>query len=445
MNTKDIHRPMAENESAYRKMNWPYLDSALETLLSLGDFQKDAQNPFSRNTFCEIALGGIGKIVRFKTSAIYTVEPETSDLTLATLSNGDLKDFIESEFEFLIEQGAIAWAIRERRGITVFSKDKSQKLLLHVIATYARIRGIFIGVFDSRTARTPDGAIDFLSLILRSLATSLESIEYIELLHAENDQLQKQVDEKMHLLLYRERELANNRKLNAIASLAGGIAHEYNNVLTSLVGYNDLVKMHSREPDQVMRFARKTDPLLSRLSLLTSQLLAYSRGGTYKTQPVLLKSLIDNALVKFQNQLQGPIRLSVHYENETISVIGDMDQLQQVITAVIINAREAIEDQGDIEIEVKKIYIEDIIKGTVSDLTPGDYVIVKVRDSGYGMDQETKERIFEPFFSTKFQGRGLSMAAVHGILENHKGDIIVESQYNAGTTVTIFFPAAGLL
>ncbi len=441
MNIKNIHTPSPIKTSPYGTVNWSYLCGAMETLLSLGDIQKDNQNQYSTNEFCEIALRGIEKIIQFKACAIYMVESETSDLKLAALNSDNQQDFIESEFNFLIDQGAMAWAIRERRGITVFSKEKTHKLVLHVIATYARIRGVFIGIFPSQTAHTPNGAIEFLSLTLRSVATSLESIEYVGLLHAENDELQKQIEEKLRLLLYREREVANTRKLNAIASLAGGIAHEYNNVLTSLVGYNDLTEMHSHDSQQVQSFTQKSDLLLSRLSLLTSQLLAYSQGGRYKTEVVPLKSLIDNSLVKLKSQLRAPIRLSVRYENEEISVNGDIDQLQQVITSIIINAKEAIENQGDIQIEVKKIHIEDTNTETRLDLIPGDYVLLQVRDSGTGMDQETKDRIFEPFFSTKFQGRGLSMAAVYGILENHNGDILVESEDKAGTTIKIYLPA----
>ena len=376
----------------------------METLLSLGDFQKDAQSPYSPKKFCEIALGGIEKLIRFEACAIYVVESDTSDLKLAALNPGDQQDFIENEFDFLIDQGAIAWAIRERRGITVFSRDGTHRLLLHVIATYARIRGMFIGIFPAQAAYTPDGAIEFLSLMLRSVATSLESIEYVDLLSAENDQLQQQVEEKMRLLLYREREVANTRKLNAVASLAGGIAHEYNNALTSLGGYNDLVKMDCYESEKILSYTEKIDPLLNRLSSLTSQLLAYSRGGTYRTERVALKSLVDNALVKLKNQLEANIGLTVQYEDELLSVNGDKKQLQQVITSIILNAKEAIEDQGDIQVSVGKIHLEEPLKGSVSDISPGNYLLLEVCDTGVGMDQEIKDRMFEPFFRQNLKG-----------------------------------------
>ena len=273
--------------SPLKRDNWRYLCGAMEMALSLGDIQKDSGNVYTPDEFCEIALTSINSIIQFDASAIYVVESENSDLALSALNPPEKQGAIEKEMDFLIDQGFIAWGIREKRGISIFSHDGSRQLFLHVIATYSRIRGFFLGIFPSQIARTQDGANEFLSLLLRGVATSLESIEYATLLNQKNDVLRKEIDEKVEMILHKERELASTRKLNAVASLAGGIAHEFNNALTSLVGYNDLAKLDCADSSKIIQYTKKSSPLLDRLVSLTKQLLNYSQGGRYKTENVL--------------------------------------------------------------------------------------------------------------------------------------------------------------
>lgn len=442
MTFEEIYAQMPMEPSQRKETNWRYLYDAMELALSLGDIQKESSHPYSRGEFCEMALGGINKIIQFNASAIYIVESNTSDLKLSAFTPKDQEDFIEKEMGFLIDQGLIAWAIREKRGITVFSQDGSHQLVLHVIATYARIRGIFIGLYPSRMPRKPDGASEFLSLMLRNVATSLESIEYIDLLKENNGRLHQLVDEKMGMLLHRERELANARKLNAIASLAGGIAHEYNNALASLIGYNDLLQINFSNSDKTLGYAEKSAPLLNRMASLTSQLLSYSRGSKYRTETIRLKTLIEDSLAALKGKMKGPIDVDVKIEDNELCINCDVKQIHQVLSAVIINAKEAIEGEGEIRITAGKVAFKEVPEQVASNLEPGDHVMLEIKDNGCGMDPETRDRIFEPFFSTKFKGRGLSMAAVYGILESHHGAIIVESKTKAGTRVKIYLPVA---
>ncbi len=412
----------------------------MEIALSLGDYQKDANRTYTPDEFCAMALDSINNIIHFDASAIYSVEPDTSDLILSASAPIEKKRYIQNEMDFLINQGSIAWALREKRGICIFSEDGSRQLLLHVIATYARIRGLFIGIFPSQAGHRPDGANEFLSLMLRSMGTSLESIEYISLLNKKNDLLHQQVTEKVEILLRQERQLANTRKLNAVASLAGGIAHEFNNALTSLTGYNDLIKMDYKDARKVHGYSEKSTPVLDRLASLTRQLLSYSRGGKYKTENILLKTLIDDCLCKLKKQLNDSIRVLVDFEDAEISIECDVKQMQEVLRAVVTNAIEAISEKGRIEITVKKAAAEVFAENGQANLCPGEYVSLEIKDNGCGMDQNTRDRMFEPFFSTKFTGRGLSMAAVYGILENHQGAIFVDSTPGRETTVNIVLP-----
>jgi signal transduction histidine kinase len=413
----------------------------MELALTLGDIQKEADNPYTPEEFCAMAIESIGQIINFAASAIYLVEQDSSDLIKATMHPSSEAPFIEEEINALIDQGIIAWAIRERRGITVYSSDGTHQIDLHVIATYARIRGLFIGIFPSLAGHRPDGAGEFLSLILRSVATSLESIEYVSLLNRKNEALQQEVDRKMALLLNRERELANTRKLNAIASLAGGIAHEFNNGLTALIGYNDLTKMACDEPETVLQYAQKSLTGLNHLASLTSQLLSYSRGSMHKMERTSLKVLIDDILASKTSQLQEMVHFEDRDPSPNVWINCDIGQMRQVINAVLANAWEAVSENGEVRVRWSTCSRAHLPVNFRTIIEAETYAVLQIEDNGCGMDQETRERMFEPFFSTKFTGRGLSLAAVQGILENHGGTVAVDSRPGAGTTMTIYLPA----
>lgn len=442
----------ASTGSPPQRSSLTYLSDAIETVLSLGDFQKRSAQPHSIFDFCIMALEGMDKIAPFDASAIFTIDEDSSDLTLAAVLPAPHSSAMEAQIDYLIDEGTVAWAIRERRGITVLSQDGKSQLFLHVIATYARIRGLFIGVLPPAPNYMPDGALELLSLFLRSVATSLESISYIDLLGRRNQALQKQVDEKMRLLLRHERELANTRKLNAIASLAGGIAHEYNNTLMSLMGYCELAKMDLEAHPKALNHLSKTEPILERMTQLTNQLLAYSRGGKYRKQSVDLFALVDKELAKIKGSLDAGMHVGLTIEGADASggggdgpegglfVDGDLNQLRQALKALFTNAWEALGPEGRIDVRLRTIGAHEIPEESAPRLAADAFVLVEIEDDGCGMDQETTERMFEPFFSTKFAGRGLSLAAVYGIIENHHGAIAVESRVGCGTTLQLYLP-----
>jgi signal transduction histidine kinase len=428
-----------------------YLFEAVEAVLLMGDYQQRSGQCHSIEDFCQMVLGGIGKIATFDQAAILTFDADSSDLLLTAAVPAGCKTAIERQVDDLIEQGKVAWAIRERRGITVSSPESENRYYLHVIATYARIRGLFIGIQTNRS-HIPDGAQELLSLFMRNLAASLESIEYTELLAVQNQRLQQQVDEKMHLLLRQERELSNTRKLNAVASLAGGIAHEYNNALMSLLGYMDLSKLACPPESKISGYLHKMTPVIERMSQLTNQLLTYSEGGKYKKEAVDLPDLIDQVLATLKSSSPANLRVETNYGAGSMTVEGDSNQLHQALAALVTNARESlivsgetanggeIASGGEIKIEVRRTDFDRIPPECMERLLPGDYLLVEVADTGCGMDTETRERMFEPFYSTKFAGRGLSLAAVLGIVENHKGAVRVESQLGRGSRIQLYLP-----
>lgn len=237
-----------------------------------------------------------------------------------------------------------------------------------------------------------------------------------------------------------EEQLFESQKMEAIATLAGGIAHDFNNALFTITGHLDLLKIEFSSQPELGKSLNPMKAAANRMAELTSQLLAYAHGGKYQPQAVSMSDFVKNTLPIIKPMIHPDIRLEVNLANDIPSVMADVTQMQMVLSAVISNASEAISGKGTVRVIVRDEQVKDTAVEFPEDLKPGHYVLLSVEDNGQGMTEETRKRIFEPFFSTKLQGRGLGMASVHGIVKNHDGWIFVNSQVGIGTTVRIFFP-----
>ena len=235
-------------------------------------------------------------------------------------------------------------------------------------------------------------------------------------------------------------QLLETRKTEAIATLAGGIAHQFNNALSSITGHTGLLEMDYPEDAKIMDYTKAMKQSAHRMARLTSQLLAYARGGKYNPQPISLSELVEGALPSIQHNLDPAVRMESDLPPDLLNVKVDRTQMQMVLSAIVANSNEAIEPPGRIRISTKNIEID---HGFIKDhpgLKPGPHVCLSIEDDGKGMDEETKERIFGPFFTTHFIGRGLGMPAAYGIVMNHNGVITVDSEPGKGTTVSIYLP-----
>jgi signal transduction histidine kinase len=158
------------------------------------------------------------------------------------------------------------------------------------------------------------------------------------------------------------------------------------------------------------------------------------------TQVISLKALLDAVLPAIKLALKKKVELTIESSDESISMDIDLIQMRTAVLAIINNADEAIVDQGDIRICSRLYQWDHLPEKAKDELDPGDYVCIRFEDNGTGMDGDTLRRLFEPFFSTKFEGRGLSMATVAGIIKNHNGWISASSEIGQGTTVHIYLP-----
>ena len=237
-----------------------------------------------------------------------------------------------------------------------------------------------------------------------------------------------------------EIELQQARKIEALATLSGGIAHEFNNALMVVAGNIELLQMTLGDNDEVRKFARATNESIQRMTNLTQQMLAYARAGDYWLKPIELSGLVRSILPRIEAGITTGIRLETQLKIGLPTIKADPDQLQQIVASIVQNAVEAIEAQGRIVITTSERDIDQSMSAEHPGLEPGRYVSLAVEDNGRGMDEKTRSRVFEPFFSTKFQGRGLGMAAVYGIIKNHRGFIYIESTPGQGTLVQVLFP-----
>ena len=248
-------------------------------------------------------------------------------------------------------------------------------------------------------------------------------------------------EEKMKL----EEQLRQSQKMEAIGRLAGGVAHDFNNMLTGIIGYADLILLSLNRDHPLIGKVEEIKKAGKRAASLTQQLLAFSRKQMLQPK-VLDLNLVVNDLKKMLQRLIGEdIELETHLESSLFRVKVDPNQMGQVLMNLVVNARDAMVRGGKITIETANVVLDQAYgrKKGVS-LQPGPYVLLEVRDTGTGMDPETKSHIFEPFFTTKELGKGtgLGLSTVYGIIKQSGGYIWVDSRQEEGTTFQIFLPQA---
>ncbi|MBN1483711.1 MAG: response regulator [Chloroflexia bacterium] len=240
-----------------------------------------------------------------------------------------------------------------------------------------------------------------------------------------------------------EVQLRQAQKMEAIGTLAGGVAHDFNNLLVGILGYASLLKLELDLPadsDSV----RDLDAIVasaSRASELTNQLLTFAQGGPQtEAKAVDLDQVIADVIRLLERTLDKSITIETRLDADLQPVLGDVSQIHQLLLNLCLNARDAMPDGGRLLVETAGVDVEGAGDIPV-DLDPGPYVCIAVRDSGSGIEDDILPRIFDPFFSTKDQGRGLGLAIVYGIVHGHGGTIQVDSELGRGTRFSVYLPA----
>jgi PAS domain S-box-containing protein len=242
----------------------------------------------------------------------------------------------------------------------------------------------------------------------------------------------------------RDEQLRQAQRMEAIGTLAGGVAHDFNNILTAILGYTGLLKRLEPRVEGVQKAADVMEKAAKRGSVLTQQLLGFARKGKNESTAVDLTTIVEEVIGLLQRTIDKNIAIQRSFLPGSAVVIGDPGQLQQVVLNLAVNARDAMPDGGELTFDTAIVVLAADDCQRYPGTTPGHYVRLSVMDSGCGISEDIRSRIFEPFFTTKELGKGTGMglAMVYGIVRNHGGAIGVRSEVGRGTTIEIFLPHA---
>ncbi|MEI6214996.1 MAG: PAS domain-containing protein [Desulfuromonadales bacterium] len=258
---------------------------------------------------------------------------------------------------------------------------------------------------------------------------------------AQNITKLKQAEEKRQAL---ENQFQQTQKLESLGVLAGGIAHDFNNILTIILGHCHIVMGDIDSGMDQKNHVKEIAEAASRAANLCRQMLSYAGNTALEQSDINLWLLVDENVKMLRSAINKNVTIKLDLTRRMPLITGDSAQIQQVVMNLVINAAEAIGDtNGTITILLDRITVSTVqpetdFAGTA--IAVGDYACLTVSDDGCGMSTETRRRIFEPFYTTKFTGRGLGMSAVLGIINSHRGALQVSTKSGAGTTFKVYFP-----
>ncbi len=244
-----------------------------------------------------------------------------------------------------------------------------------------------------------------------------------------------------------EEQLLQSQKMEAVGQLAGGVAHDFNNILTAIVGYTDLLAAELGTNEQQLEDLEEIRKAARRAAALTRQLLAFSRKQVLEPRIIDVNGVVSNLDKMLRSLISENIELKTVLADNLAAARADPNQIEQVIMNLAINARDAMPEGGTVTIETGNATLDDAYAAQHVSVIPGEYVMLAVSDTGCGMDEKTQSRIFEPFFTTKPAGRGtgLGLSTVYGIVKQTGGNIWLYSEPGKGTTFKIYLPAIAAL
>jgi PAS domain S-box-containing protein len=239
-----------------------------------------------------------------------------------------------------------------------------------------------------------------------------------------------------------EDQLMHAQKMEAVGRLAGGVAHDFNNMLTVISGYNRMILDEMSALDPLRGYAEEILKAADRAGALTNQLLAFSRRQIMKPRVISVNSVIGQTEKMLHRLIGEDVELRFSLNPAAGNIKADPNHVEQALVNLAVNARDAMPLGGRLTIETENVPLDETYAKTHMGVTPGEFVMIAVSDTGIGMDAETRRRIFEPFFTIKEKGKGtgLGLATVYGIVKQTGGDIWVYSEPNRGTTFKLYFP-----
>ncbi|MCG6918123.1 MAG: transporter substrate-binding domain-containing protein [Deltaproteobacteria bacterium] len=272
------------------------------------------------------------------------------------------------------------------------------------------------------------------------------TVNYLEFERKEyNCAFARDISERRDAEMEREKmqaQLRQAQKMEAVGTLAGGIAHDFNNLLQAVQGYAQLLQMRKGEDESDQRELRQIIRAAERGADLTQQLLTFSRKVASELRPIDLNHEVESVKLLLERTIPKMIQMEFHLAKDLKIVEADPGQVEQILMNLAVNAKDAMPEGGKFIVETANVTLDENYCLSHPQARPGGYARLKVSDTGHGMNKETLEHIFEPFYTTKETGKGtgLGLATVYGIVKSHKGHITCRSEPDEGTTFRIYFP-----
>jgi len=430
-----------------------YTIDALEMAASIGDFQPNINKLQDTSILLSKTISRIQRLIQFQAIAFFLVDEETNDIFLAKAEPKNNSPYIQNEVDFLIENGIYAWALMERRAVIISSKDNEKRIILHVMATRSRIKGMFVGLMGE-DADIPDISLSLLSIILLNSANAIKSFELYNMIRGREEALKQAYEE----LKNTQAQLIQSGKLASIGQLAAGVAHEINNPITFVMlnapifekvwnSVTPILEEYCRSNGDFrvsgMSYTQLEErmPLLlkdikegaMRVKRIVEDLKDFARQGPFDlTAMVDVNSTIKAAVGLVSNQIKKSTDyFEVEYGLDIPKFKGNTQRIEQVIINLLVNACQALPDK-ERSIQISTAYDKE-----------SSNVLVQVRDQGVGMSAEVLQRIKDPFFTTNREsgGTGLGLVISERIIEDHCGTMKLDSSPGKGTTVTVSLPA----
>ena len=265
-------------------------------------------------------------------------------------------------------------------------------------------------------------------------------------LHELNQTLEQRIAEALGEREATAEALRQSQKMEAIGQLTGGLAHDFNNMLTGVIGSLDLIRrfLESGKTEQVFRYLDAAETSAQRAAALTARLLAFGRRQSLDIRPTDINQLVRGMEDLLRRTLGEQVDLAIDLAKPLPAASTDANQLENALLNLCINARDAMPDGGHLTVETGTMQIDQGFADTGEDLQPGDYVVLSVSDDGQGMSAETMTKVFEPFFTTKpiGQGTGLGLSMIYGFLKQSGGHVRIYSVLGEGTSVKLFLPSS---
>ncbi|MFN3475667.1 MAG: ATP-binding protein [Blastomonas sp.] len=265
-------------------------------------------------------------------------------------------------------------------------------------------------------------------------------------LHELNQTLEQRVTEAVADREATAEALRQSQKMEAIGQLTGGLAHDFNNMLTGVIGSLDLIRrfLESGKTGQVFRYLDAAETSAQRAAALTARLLAFGRRQSLDIRPTDINQLVGGMEDLLRRTLGEQVDMAIDLARPLPTASTDANQLENALLNLCLNARDAMPDGGHLTIETTTMHLDQGFADTGEDLQPGDYVVLSVSDDGQGMSAETLTKVFEPFFTTKpiGQGTGLGLSMIYGFLKQSGGHVRLYSVLGQGTSVKLFLPCS---